>query len=190
MTYDYHNHYATPDREFLPLMDEFGFVCDLAASAFNARLPLWLGPGGIAPDSLDVPWYQLEPKSWLWLNAPFLGSTLSLFMFKLVEEAALGARVVCILPAHRTEQRWWQECVAGVAHEVRSIKGRTKYELKGRALEAWQAEEVERAAKKGRMPKDKPDAPNFPSCVAVFDGPNPEGITRLVPWDPTAWPLF
>jgi hypothetical protein len=184
MSYDYHDDYSTPDREFLPLMAEFRFVCDLAASAFNPRLRLWLGPGGLAPDALVIPWHQLKPGEWLWLNPPFRTDLLLRFMAKAADEAALGARIVCILPAHRTEQPWWQRYVCGVAHEVRSVKGRTKYELRGRALEAWRAEEAERAAKQRRKPKKKPDAPNFPSCIAVFDGPNPDGITRLKAWDP------
>lgn len=184
MAYDYHNHYATPDREFAPLMAEFQFVCDLAASGFNARLPLWLGPGGLAPDSLAIPWHQLKPGQWLWLNPPFQGDLLLRFMAKAAFEAMAGAKIVCILPAHRTEQWWWQQHLVAQAHEVRSIKGRTKYELNGLALEAWRAEEIERAAKTGRRPKDKPNAPSFPSCVAVFDGPNPERITRLVSWNP------
>jgi hypothetical protein len=188
--YDYHDDYGTPDREFLPLKREFEFEWDLAACADNFKLPNWIGPdhtNRFHRDSLEVPWYELTQPGGLkspgWLNAPFRTRLLAAFMKKAALETTLGARVVTILPAHRTEQKWWQDYVLGYAREIRSIKGRTKYELHGRALEAWLAEERARARLKGREPKTKPMSPNFPSCIAIFDGPR-KAPPIIVPWDP------
>lgn len=185
--FDYHDHYSTPPPVIDPLVDYFDFSYDLAACEDNHVVSNWLGPGGRLEDSLAVDWtslYSLSKGRWLWLNPPFRREILVRFVHKAKMESNRGAAIVAILPAHRTEQPWWKECVVLQAQMVVNIRCRVAYELKGAALEAWRMEEAARAKIAGRLPAPKPMSPNFPSCLAIFDPRYKTGITELVTWNP------
>jgi phage N-6-adenine-methyltransferase len=123
--------WATPQDVFALLDAEFRFVTDAAATADNAKRPIWLGPGGAFPDALaaGVNW---GVGTTVWLNPPY--SRVRAFIGKAAEQARTWrSTVVCLVPA-RTDTRWWHEHVwdaekhqprAGV--EVRFIKGRLKF---------------------------------------------------------------
>lgn len=61
--------YVTPPEFIEAVERRFGpLVCDLAASAENARAPRFYD---LARDSFSVPWASEHPTGTLWLNPPF-----------------------------------------------------------------------------------------------------------------------
>lgn len=91
----------TPDAVFGPLHEAHRFTVDVAASADNAKCPRFFTR---ATDGLRQSWRSER----VWCNPPF--SDIGAWVQKATEEMALGCQLVCmLLPANRTEQRWWQE---------------------------------------------------------------------------------
>jgi phage N-6-adenine-methyltransferase len=93
----------TPPELFDALHAEFGFTLDAAASAENAKLPRFYD-------------YQANglAQSWkgerVWCNPPY--SSVGPWVEKAWAEMRDGCElVVMILPANRTEQRFWQDHV-------------------------------------------------------------------------------
>lgn len=88
--------------DFKPLHKRFNFTIDVAASAANTRLPRF--------------WTEKDnalTKSWagerVWCNPPY--SDIAPWVGKAWHEyrpAPVGL-IVMLLPANRTEQKWWQE---------------------------------------------------------------------------------
>ena len=92
---------VTPAALFLPLQLRHGFTLDAAASPDNAKVERFYS----RQDSALV-------KSWagevVWCNPPY--SDLDTWVRYARLQVRLGCRkVVLLLPANRTEQRWWQE---------------------------------------------------------------------------------
>jgi phage N-6-adenine-methyltransferase len=90
---------CTPDSVWQSIAAEFGpFDLDVAASAENARCSRFYT---IDDDGLVQPW-----EGRVWCNPPF--SNLGPWVEKATRESTRAARIVMLLPANRTEQRWWQ----------------------------------------------------------------------------------
>jgi phage N-6-adenine-methyltransferase len=118
----------TPDCVFDPLHDEHHFSIDVAASAQNHRLPRYFDREA---DGLAQPW----TKERVWCNPPY--SNLYAWVKKALYEVAHGCwKVVMLLPANRTEQRWWQELIEpirdrGLGVTTRNLSGRPKFQRPG-----------------------------------------------------------
>jgi phage N-6-adenine-methyltransferase len=93
----------TPDWLFDSLNARFGFTLDAAANARNAKCSQFFD---LQSDGLHQPW---SPHR-VWCNPPY--SALAGWLAKAWHEHRAGCPViVMLLPANRTEQRWWQEHV-------------------------------------------------------------------------------
>lgn len=80
---------------------QFGFTVDAAASANNARLPRYWT---VDDDALLQDWTHER----VWCNPPY--SNLLPWVDKAHMEWTGGCElIVMLLPANRTEQRWWQQ---------------------------------------------------------------------------------
>lgn len=89
---------SLPDGEFWVLNNRFRFTLDAAASAQNARLERFVTK---EQDGLIYPWAGER----VYCNPPYSNIT------PWVEKAWLeisAPLIVLLLPANRTEQRWWQ----------------------------------------------------------------------------------
>lgn len=110
----------TTPEVFGPLHERFGFTVDVAASPENAKLPRFFTA---EDDGLAQDWSGER----VWCNPPYSA------IAPWVEKGHAGGAdlVVMLLPANRTEQRWWQELVephrrAG-ALEVEFLAGRMRF---------------------------------------------------------------
>lgn len=109
--------YETPPDFFGVLNREFGFTLDVCATAANAKCKRFFT---VRENGLAQPW---APNT-CWMNPPYGDRDLSRWMAKAVAEAAMGATVVCLVPA-RTHTRWFHTlCSKG---EVRFLRGRLRY---------------------------------------------------------------
>lgn len=107
--------YVTPWEVFNPLKEEFSLEVDTAASAENARLPVYFDE---KIDGLKQDWSGKR----CWMNPPY-GRSIG----KWVRKAATSKATVCVclLPA-RTDTRWFHDYIYEQA-EIRFIKGRIKF---------------------------------------------------------------
>lgn len=183
---------GTPTSTFDALHAEFDFQIDFAASALNAKCPLYFGFGGVAEDALEQDWGGMTG----FLNPPY--SVAGAFVQKAREEADKGATVVMLLPV-RSDTKWWHGHIyddsshtwrPGV--ECRLLKGRQQFTLvvpdamrqtikDALAVGLDEDDTIAMLVETTGLPKmaiagirdDKPDedlltsAP-FPSCVVVF----------------------
>lgn len=93
----------TPDWLFSRYHERHRFTLDAAANADNAKV---LNYYSRQIDGLEHPWAPHR----VWCNPPY--SNLGGWLAKAHSESASGCQViVMLLPANRTEQRWWQEWV-------------------------------------------------------------------------------
>lgn len=119
--------FGTPDYIFKPLNDEFHFTFDAAASAENAKCPLFFTKedNALALRSWvnEANAYEVDPV--FWCNPPYSRGNVSAFIKKAYEESQNGATVVLLVPA-RTEQDWFHDIVLPNA-EVRFVRGRIKF---------------------------------------------------------------
>jgi phage N-6-adenine-methyltransferase len=110
-----HGVYVTPWGFFNPLKEEFDLQIDTAASAENARLPVYFDE---QKDGLKQNWTGQR----CWMNPPY-GRSIGKWVSK---AATSGAAVcVCLLPA-RTDTKWFHDYIYGKS-EIRFIKGRIKF---------------------------------------------------------------
>lgn len=103
---------ATPPELFDALSERFGgFTLDVAASAHNAKCERFLSAGDSFNDGLGSSWDGER----VWCNPPY--SDIRPWVEKAwtqwlpPEPADPAELIVMLLPANRTEQRWWQESV-------------------------------------------------------------------------------
>jgi phage N-6-adenine-methyltransferase len=94
---------ATAWEDFGPLNDRFGFTIDVAASAGNAKCDRFYTA---AADGLVQPWAGER----VWCNPPYSHPNLHRWVAKAQAERD-AELIVMLVPANRTEQRWWQELV-------------------------------------------------------------------------------
>jgi phage N-6-adenine-methyltransferase len=89
----------TPAPLWDPLHAEFGFTLDAAATADNTKCERFCA------DGLSESWAGHR----VWCNPPY--SDVPSWVAKAWSEAEGTTGIVMLLPANRTEQRWWQEHV-------------------------------------------------------------------------------
>jgi phage N-6-adenine-methyltransferase len=108
--------WETPDWLFAKLDREFNFVCDVAATAENAKCKHYYSP---ATDGLQARWFGA-----CWCNPPY--SDVERWIEKAAYSAGIGtATVVCLVPA-RTDTKWWHDLVIPYG-QVRLIRGRLSF---------------------------------------------------------------
>lgn len=90
--------------DFAPLNERFRFTIDACAAEHNARLPRYWS---VADDAIAQSWSGER----VWINPPY--SNIRPFVVKAWDEWIHGRPelIVMLLPANRTEQRWWQDLV-------------------------------------------------------------------------------
>jgi phage N-6-adenine-methyltransferase len=106
--------YGTPPEFLRAIERDFNVIRwmrDLAAHANNAVCEEWYGPGGIAEDSLKIPWTM--PGD-LWLNPPF--SDIDSWARKCATTERSG-RIFQLSPAS-IGTNWYAEIAHGRAHVV------------------------------------------------------------------------
>lgn len=114
---------AITPADFAPLAARFGFTVDAAATAHNARLPTYLTP---ADNALELPW-----AGRIWCNPPY--SDIGPWVAKAWVEHRRGVElIVLLLPANRTEQKWWQRAIEpyrdrGLGLSVEFLPGRMRF---------------------------------------------------------------
>lgn len=138
---------AVPPELFDALGRRFEFTVDAAASAENARLPRYWT---VEDDGLAQSWAGER----IWCNPPY--SNIEPWVLKAWRETE-AELVVMLLPANRTEQRWWQELVE--PHRDRG--GRLAVEfLPGRI----------RFLKPGYLRPGPNERPPFGCCLLIWSG--------------------
>lgn len=119
--------WTTPRKFFDELNKEFRFTLDAAALQASTLIPdNWYGPDHPDPnrrDAFKCLWTADAGGGHIYLNPPY-GRVIGKWMAKANREAAIGATVVCLVPA-RTDTNWWHDYC--IQHEVRFIKGRLKF---------------------------------------------------------------
>ncbi len=111
---------ATTPEIFDPLHAEFGFTIDVAAADHNAKLPRYYTR---AQDGLAQDW----SGEIVWCNPPY--SSIRPWVAKAWRSACT---TVMLVPANRTEQRWWQDLVEpyrdrGLGLTTRFLAGRLRF---------------------------------------------------------------
>lgn len=142
---------ATVAEVFDPLDAELGpFTIDVAAAAHNTKCERFYDS---TTDGLGQSWEDEV----VWCNPPY--SSIGPWVRKAWHETARNGcdRVVMLLPANRTEQRWWQDLVEpyrdreGGGLRVRFLAGRIRF------------------LKPGQTVIGSDERPPFGCCVLVFD---------------------
>lgn len=146
---------ATTPEVFSPLEERFGFTIDVAASERNRKVERFYS---IDEDGLAQSWAGER----VWCNPPY--SNIGEWVEKAWGEQD-AELIAMLLPANRTEQRWWQEMVepfrdragspltteffAGrlrfIAHDKERVEPNERPPF-GCVLLIWNYEEVRRAA--------------------------------------------
>ena len=108
--------WATPQRLFDLLNEEFAFELDVCAQDWSAKCERYFTP---AEDALVQEW-----TGRCFMNPPY-GRTIDQWVAKAYESAQSGALVVCLVPARVDTNWWWDYCRWG---EVRFLKGRLHFD--------------------------------------------------------------
>lgn len=112
--------WRTPPELYERLDREFHFVLDAACEKHNQ-----LAPAGIRADeggdALLIPWDTYGGA--VWCNPPY--SRIRPWLEQALRACKI-VPVVMLIPAD-TSTRWWLECVAYDAHEVRFVVGRVRF---------------------------------------------------------------
>lgn len=118
------------DREtapefFGPLNDKHHFTIDVAASAHNTKCERFYS---VEDDGLAQSWSGER----VWCNPPY--SDIRPWVEKAWDAWVNGGaeRIIMLLPANRTEQAWWQDCVEPSRDGRRFNAGFTVEFLRGR----------------------------------------------------------
>jgi phage N-6-adenine-methyltransferase len=106
--------WATPQRVFDELHDEFEFTLDPCTDGTNAKCETFFTPDD---DGLSQSWVNHT----VFMNPPY--SQNAAWMRKAYDES-IWSTVVCLVPA-RTDTRWWHDYA--MKGEVRFIRGRLKF---------------------------------------------------------------
>ena len=106
--------WATPQRIFDALNEEFNFDLDACADPTNFKCARYYSFGG-----LTAAW-----EGSVWCNPPY-GSTITQWISKGYFSATVqGVTVVMLVPS-RTDTKWWHDyCMKG---EIRFLKGRLNF---------------------------------------------------------------
>lgn len=136
-----------PDGEFWVLNKRFKFSIDIAAAKHNARLSRYHTR---ETDGLVHSWKGER----VWCNPPYSN------IRPWVEKAGLEVDadiIVMLLPANRTEQRWWQEFIEPIRDRPGS---RLRVEFLPNRL---------RFLKPGQTMVGPNERPPFGSCLCIWD---------------------
>lgn len=121
---------ATVGEVFDPLHARYGFTIDVAAAAHNTKLPRFYDR---STDGLAQSWSSER----VWCNPPY--SAIEPWVAKAWTEQT-AELVVMLLPANRTEQRWWQDLVEpmrdrpGSPLTVQFLAGRLRFLAPGQTV--------------------------------------------------------
>lgn len=150
------------------LEDRFGepFTLDVAAAEHNTKAPRYFTR---ADDGLQQCW---GPDERVWCNPPY--SNLGDWVRKAWAERDCTRGIVMLLPANRTEQKWWQEEVE--PYRTDPVYGFHVEFLPGRM----------RFIRPSAVIGPKGDRPPFGCCLLIWDAPvtghaNGSEIPRHVP---------
>ena len=108
--------WETPQSLFDELDKEFGFELDVCAVKETAKCKRYYSP---KTNGLLQEW----GIRCCWMNPPY-GREIINWMRKAYEQAILGSKVVCLVPA-RTDTKWWHEYA--IKGTIRFIRGRLKF---------------------------------------------------------------
>jgi phage N-6-adenine-methyltransferase len=110
---------------YLAFVDRFGeFTLDVAAAAHNTKCARYFDR---ETDGLAQPWAD----ELVWCNPPY--SLIEPWVRKAWDEAPHTRGIVMLLPANRTEQKWWQRLVEpyrdqpGSGLRVEFLPGRMRF---------------------------------------------------------------
>lgn len=112
-----HREYAVAPELFGPLMKEFQFTLDAAASGTNAQCKKFF-------TKKDNALLQSWGKGNVWCHAP--RENLAAWVRKAYEASKQGATVVMLLPV-QTSAKWFHEIILRNRAEIRFIRGRLKF---------------------------------------------------------------
>lgn len=149
---------ATPPEWFAEMHARFRFTVDAAASAENHKLQRYFD---LRTNGLEQPWAGER----VWCNPPF--SNLGAWAQKAWKEIAVTPLIVLLVPANRTEQRWWQDDIEpfrdrpGSPLRVEFIRHRRRFIAAGNA-------EVQRN-----------ERPPFGVCLLIWQRPIAHGALDL-----------
>lgn len=102
-----------------------GYTVDVAAEAWSAKCPTWIGREADAL-SPGTPWGSLLSPARVWCNPPF--NNIEPFMRRALQEVADGTcELVTLLVPSRTGQRWYVE-IARPYGRVVDILGRVAFD--------------------------------------------------------------
>lgn len=116
-----------PAEDFNRLNDRFHFTLDVAAAAHNAKLDKYYS---LKENGLLSPWAGER----VYCNPPY--SNIAPWVQKAWADRMANV-VVMLLPANRTEQRWWQEYIEpyrdrpGSVLQIEFLPGRLRFLKKG-----------------------------------------------------------
>lgn len=110
--------WSTPQDFYNDLDSEFHFELDPAATADNAKNPVYYTK---EQDGLSLPWAPAR----VFVNPPYGRGITGLWVKKAHDEWLKGALVVMLLPA-RTDTRWFHDWILGKA-EIQFVRGRLKF---------------------------------------------------------------
>lgn len=119
---------ATHPQHFAQIDEEFGpFTLDVAAAAHNAKCDRYFD---VETDGLRQSWAGER----VWCNPPY--SSIEPWVRKAWDEAPTADGIVMLLPANRTEQKWWQTLVEphrdrGSGFRVKFLPGRMRFIRRG-----------------------------------------------------------
>lgn len=112
------NEWATPQKLFDELNEEFNFTLDPCATDENAKCNKHFT---IEDDGLSKDW----SKDVVFMNPPY-GREIKKWIKKAYEESLNGATVVCLVPA-RTDTTYWHDFIFDKADDIRFLRGRLKF---------------------------------------------------------------
>ncbi len=123
----------TPPAIFEPLRERFGFTIDVAASQSNAKCGTYFDR---ETDGLAQSWAAHA----VWCNPPY--SDIAPWVAKAWDEFEATRTIVMLLPANRTEQRWWQRMVEpyrdnGKGLTTEFLPGRINFGVPGNEEGKW-----------------------------------------------------
>lgn len=112
------NEWATPQKLFDELNEEFNFTLDPCATDENAKCNKHFT---IEDDGLSKDW----SKDVVFMKPPY-GREIKKWIKKAYEESLNGATVVCLIPA-RTDTTYWHDFIFDKADDIRFLRGRLKF---------------------------------------------------------------
>lgn len=140
---------AVHPAHFMAFVERFGeFTLDVAAAAHNARCERYFD---VVADGLKQSW----AGELVWCNPPY--SAIEPWVRKAWSEASGTRGIVMLLPANRTEQRWWQRLVEpnrdqpGSGLRVEFLPGRMRF------------------IRAGQIDVGPNERPPFGCCLLIFE---------------------